>query len=220
MPTNDLSSRDRIVEYLRSRGGSISNDEGRGLTQALALAAGYQDLSVLNGMLSRLEREGVIERDVRGRRTYGISLGGAEGAPEREAVAAPRGGRTGGGGRGGRREGRRGGRSATAPSRRPAMSANGGAAGVASGIASGVGVPTAPAAPPDEERWDEMEATVRRLRSEVAQLTARLERVEAGASDVAGLASQVDELNRHADSQRAAAAAGEAPARRGLFGRR
>src|SRR5581483_2141380 len=70
------SSRQRIVDHLSSRGGSISSPDGRGLTASLAKAAGYTDLGVLNAMLSRLEKEGVISRDVRGRRTFGISLAG------------------------------------------------------------------------------------------------------------------------------------------------
>src|SRR3989442_10881108 len=70
------SSRQRIIDYLSSRGGRITSLDGRGLTASLASAAGYTDLGVLNAMLSRLEKEGVIRRDVRGRRTFGISLSG------------------------------------------------------------------------------------------------------------------------------------------------
>src|SRR3954451_16274407 len=70
------SSRQRIIDYLSSRGGRISSPDGRGLTASLASAAGYTDLGVLNAMLSRLEKEGVITRDVRGRRTFGIALAG------------------------------------------------------------------------------------------------------------------------------------------------
>src|SRR5438270_11820325 len=69
-------SRQRIIDYLTSRGGNISSPDGRGLTAGLAKAAGYTDLGVLNAMLSRLEKEGVITRDVRGRRTFGIALAG------------------------------------------------------------------------------------------------------------------------------------------------
>ena len=74
------SSRQRIIDYLSSRGGRITSPDGRGLTSSLAKAAGYTDLGVLNAMLSRLEKEGVISRDVRGRRTFGISLGGRRSA--------------------------------------------------------------------------------------------------------------------------------------------
>jgi DNA-binding PadR family transcriptional regulator len=40
----------------------------------MAKAVGYEDLSTLNAMLARLEREGAIVREVRGRRTYRIAL--------------------------------------------------------------------------------------------------------------------------------------------------
>ncbi|MDQ3679041.1 MAG: helix-turn-helix transcriptional regulator [Actinomycetota bacterium] len=55
----------------------------------MAQAAGYQDLSTLNAMLTRLEREGAIVRDVRGRRTYRIALNpaGPRGAPKRSRTA-------------------------------------------------------------------------------------------------------------------------------------
>src|SRR3954447_4701399 len=68
------SSRQRILDHLSSQGGRITSPDGRGLTAELASAAGYRDLGVLNAMLSRLESEGVIRRDIRGRRTFSISL--------------------------------------------------------------------------------------------------------------------------------------------------
>ncbi len=110
MPTNDASSRDRILAYLQAQGGSITSEEGRGLTQAIASAAGYTDLSVLNGMLSRLEREGMIQRDIRGRRTYRIALAGAAGA-RRRATGARRSAAS----------SRRGERAASAPGRPPGV---------------------------------------------------------------------------------------------------
>lgn len=85
--TDSASSRDRILEHLASQGGSITSADGRGLTSELAKAAGYQDLGVLNGMLSRLEREGLIRRDVRGRRTFEIAL--AKKPRGAKAAAAP-----------------------------------------------------------------------------------------------------------------------------------
>ncbi len=74
------SSRQRILDYLAEQGGSVESADGRGLTRRMAHAVGYEDLSTLNAMLTRLEREGAIVRDVRGRRTYRIAL--APGAPE------------------------------------------------------------------------------------------------------------------------------------------
>ena len=67
------SSRQRILDYLASQGGSIESSDGRGLTREMARAVGYEDLSTLNAMLTRLEREGAIVREVRGRRTYRIA---------------------------------------------------------------------------------------------------------------------------------------------------
>jgi PadR family transcriptional regulator, regulatory protein PadR len=72
-PASD-SSRKRVLDFLASRGGSVESDEGRGITREMAEAVGYEDLSTLNAMLTRLEREGSIVRDVRGRRTYRIAL--------------------------------------------------------------------------------------------------------------------------------------------------
>lgn len=83
------SRRDRIVEYLRQQGGTVTSDDGRGLTAAIAGEVGYDDLPTLNGMLARLERDGVIEREIRGKRTYRISLveGGGAQRPRRERQA-------------------------------------------------------------------------------------------------------------------------------------
>ena len=90
MPTRTsssaMSSRERIVNFIATEGGRIESPDGRGLTSRLAAAAGYRDLGVLNAMLSRLETEGVIRRDIRGRRTFSISL--ARGGTR--AAAAPR----------------------------------------------------------------------------------------------------------------------------------
>lgn len=70
------SSRDRVVEYLATRGGRIESADGRGITADMAKTVGYSDVTALNAMLSRLEREGIIAREVRGKRTFAISLTG------------------------------------------------------------------------------------------------------------------------------------------------
>lgn len=72
--SNSESSRQRVLDFLAGRGGSLESDEGRGITREMAEAVGYEDLSTLNAMLARLEREGAIVREVRGRRTYRIAL--------------------------------------------------------------------------------------------------------------------------------------------------
>src|SRR5947209_19963394 len=81
--TPGANRRDKILAYLEKRGGSVVSDDGRGLTAAIAAAVGYDDLPTLNGMLARLERDGVIEREVRGKRTYRISLAKAGARPTR-----------------------------------------------------------------------------------------------------------------------------------------
>ena len=86
------SSRQRILDYLADQGGSVESSDGRGLTRRMARSVGYEDLSTLNAMLTRLEREGAIVRDVRGRRTYSIALGPAVSQGRRKrgrAGAAP-----------------------------------------------------------------------------------------------------------------------------------
>jgi hypothetical protein len=95
MPTRSstaMSSRERIVDYIAAEGGRITSPDGRGLTSRLAAAAGYRDLGVLNAMLSRLETEGVIQRDIRGRRTFAITLlrrtGSSPAAAPRKTAAA------------------------------------------------------------------------------------------------------------------------------------
>ncbi|MHB8671756.1 MAG: LexA family transcriptional regulator [Acidimicrobiales bacterium] len=75
--------RDAILEFLAAQGGTIESDTGRGLTAQIADAAGYDDLSTLNAMLARLEQEGVIDRDVRGKRTYAITLSAKGTSPRR-----------------------------------------------------------------------------------------------------------------------------------------
>lgn len=77
------SSRRRVLDFLASRGGSLESEDGRGITREMAKAVGYEDLSTLNAMLTRLEREGAIVREVRGRRTYRIAL--TSDAPKRRS---------------------------------------------------------------------------------------------------------------------------------------
>lgn len=71
------ASRQRVLAYLADRGGSVTSPSGQGLTQEMARALGYSDVTPLNSMLARLERDGLIEREVRGRRTYRVALTGS-----------------------------------------------------------------------------------------------------------------------------------------------
>jgi hypothetical protein len=77
MAEEELPSRERILTYLAAHGGSVESADGRGLTSRMAKAVGYEQLSALNAILARLEREGVIVRDVRGKRTFRIALSGS-----------------------------------------------------------------------------------------------------------------------------------------------
>jgi len=86
--TPGLNRRDKIIGYLRERDGIVRSDDGRGLTAAIAAEVGYDDLPTLNGMLARLERDGVIEREIRGKRTYRIALVGDGRAAARRPVGS------------------------------------------------------------------------------------------------------------------------------------
>lgn len=69
----ELTTGERIVAYLSAHGGSVGSAAGRGVTRDMAEQLGCR-LDALNRVLNRLEKEGVITREVQGRRTYGIAL--------------------------------------------------------------------------------------------------------------------------------------------------
>jgi hypothetical protein len=77
-----MSSRGResVLSYLRRNGGDVFSADGRGITVRMAAAIGYQ-LGSLGRLLIELEQAGLIEREVRGKRTFRIRL--------REGVEAP-----------------------------------------------------------------------------------------------------------------------------------
>lgn len=85
----EASSRKRLIAYLADKGGSVESATGRGLTQEMATALGYAELTALNSMLSRLERDGLITREVRGRRTYRIALTDAGDRRRRSTGGSP-----------------------------------------------------------------------------------------------------------------------------------
>ena len=82
------SARDRIIDYLSENGGRIESPDGLGLTASMAAATGYNQVAALNAMLVRLESEGLIRREVRGKRTLSISLSKRRGGGK--AAASPR----------------------------------------------------------------------------------------------------------------------------------
>lgn len=90
MPTGAVGSkRDIIVRYLKRRGGAIRSETGIGVTAKLAEVAGYKDAMTVNGLLVRMEADGIIRREVRGKRTYAVELVGPGGsAPRRQTSVA------------------------------------------------------------------------------------------------------------------------------------
>jgi len=77
-----VGTRERITAYL-AESGELFDANGMASTQ-LAAAVGYPGSSVAFAqLLSGMERSGLIERDVRGKRTYRISLGPAQGGAAR-----------------------------------------------------------------------------------------------------------------------------------------
>lgn len=79
-----MRPRDRIMSRLRAVGEVA--DPGGLASRALAEAVGYPGSSVAFAqLLSAMERSGLIEREIRGRRTYRIGLAGAVAPRVREA---------------------------------------------------------------------------------------------------------------------------------------
>ena len=83
-----VGTRERIIAYL-AEAGELFDANGMASTQ-LAAAVGYPGSSVAFAqLLSGMERSGLIEREVRGKRTYRIGLGPARaGSPGRAARAS------------------------------------------------------------------------------------------------------------------------------------
>lgn len=63
-----------MLDYLADQGGTVESADGLGLVRAMADALGYEGNGGLNAMLAGLERDGLVAREVRGRRTYRIAL--------------------------------------------------------------------------------------------------------------------------------------------------
>ena len=77
--------RDRVLSRLRTAG--EITDPGGLASAALAKAVGYPGSSAAFAqLLSGMERDGLIEREVRGKRTYRIRLADGEGKPPRSEV--------------------------------------------------------------------------------------------------------------------------------------
>ena len=75
-----VGTRERIIAYL-TEAGELFDANGMASTQ-LAAAVGYPGSSVAFAqLLSGMERSGLIDREVRGKRTYRIRLGPARRGP-------------------------------------------------------------------------------------------------------------------------------------------
>ncbi|MDQ1398948.1 MAG: hypothetical protein QOK20_880, partial [Acidimicrobiaceae bacterium] len=74
MADNHTESEGRVRSYLANHGGSVEDAGGRGLTDEMARAIGVDKPAALSAILGRMESDGVITRDMRGLRTYRISL--------------------------------------------------------------------------------------------------------------------------------------------------
>ena len=160
-------TREHIVAYLVQTG-DLADPAGMASTR-LATAVGYPGSSVAFAqLLSGMERSGIIERDVRGKRTYRIGLSRAHiAAPAEHGSAAPASGRPGPNGRAG-------------ANGRPGATADGaaGADGVAgaNGAAGADGVAGAVAGAVADFDYDEL---ARRLLAQVVRLLAGPELAEA-----------------------------------------
>ena len=87
MDENEEQSRQKIVAYLAGLGGSVEDPNGVGLTSEMAKSVGYDRPAGLSAILGEMESEGTIKRDVRGLRTYRISLSDPAPAPPPPATA-------------------------------------------------------------------------------------------------------------------------------------
>jgi hypothetical protein len=84
-----VGTREHIIAYL-SETSELFDANGMASTQ-LAAAVGYPGSSVAFAqLLSGMERSGMIEREVRGKRTYRISLGPAQAAGPARGAGSPR----------------------------------------------------------------------------------------------------------------------------------
>jgi hypothetical protein len=80
------SARDRVLRYLADHGGAVADPAGRGLTDAMAQTLGERP-GALSAVLGEMESDGLIEREMRGLRTYRISLAASTPAPAWQPAA-------------------------------------------------------------------------------------------------------------------------------------
>src|SRR3954469_1027415 len=78
--------RESVLAYLRRQGGDLLSADGRGITRRMAAALGYK-LGSLGRVLADLEHDGMIEREIRGKRTYRIRLRESDATPVHSPAA-------------------------------------------------------------------------------------------------------------------------------------
>lgn len=82
---SNLKTRTEVVRFLQTRGGELRDDAGGAAKQLeVALGQGRAFGEILRGM----ERDGMIEREVKGRRTYAVRLIDSWGLSDRRASGA------------------------------------------------------------------------------------------------------------------------------------
>jgi hypothetical protein len=167
----------RLVAELDRRGGTIISENGQGISRDLAEAVGA-DPGIVSQNLARLERSGAITRDVRGKRTFRVSLAvppvAAKSKPKstpkprsRKAAPAPR-------------------KAAAAPARRASRPKSGQTAPAAPAPAVGeppVEDPVAPVLAEMQARLGRVEDAVTRIEAASATLAAKLTALEQSPSE-------------------------------------
>lgn len=73
-----------VIGALRSVGGNVEDKSGRATAVLKTKMPGAPNDKALSALLANMDRDGVIERDIRGKRTFGITLVGYAGYEESE----------------------------------------------------------------------------------------------------------------------------------------
>lgn len=83
-----MATRDGIIAYLRDHDGRVTSSDGWGITQAIADQLGVTQ-SAISQQLRRIEADGLVGRDQRGKRLFALYL--TEGAGAATSPSATRG---------------------------------------------------------------------------------------------------------------------------------
>jgi len=88
MAENNFAQKGSIRTYLAQHGGSVEDAGGRGLTDEMARALGVEKPAALSAVLGQMEADGVITREMKGLRTFRISLVDGDTPPSSPVPAA------------------------------------------------------------------------------------------------------------------------------------